>query len=107
MIGHYALHAFTPIVIASVAGTIVSRVHLGDFPAFVLPDYSITSLFELPAFLLLGIVCAAVAMTFMWSIIFATDSIERSRVPTWLRPAVGGLGVGIIAVFFPQVLGVG
>ena len=107
VIGHYALHAFTPIVIASVAGTIVSRVHLGDFPAFVLPDYSITSLFELPAFLLLGIVCAAVAMTFMWSIIFATDSIERSRVPTWLRPAVGGLGVGIIAVFFPQVLGVG
>ena len=107
VIGHYALHAFTPIVIASVAGTIVSRVHLGDFPAFVLPDYSIASFFELPAFLLLGIACAAVAMTFMWSIMFATDTIERTRVPTWLRPAVGGLGVGIIAIFFPQVLGVG
>ncbi len=107
VIGHYALHAFSPIVIASVAGTIVSRIHLGDFPAFVLPDYSIASFFELPAFLMLGIVCALVAMVFMWSIMFATDTIERTRVPLWLRPAVGGLGVGAIAIFFPEVLGVG
>ena len=107
VIGHYALHAFSPIVIASVAGTIVSRIHLGDFPAFVLPDYSIVSFFELPAFLMLGIVCAVVAMIFMWSIMFATDTVERTRAPIWLRPAIGGLGVGAIAVFFPQVLGVG
>ncbi|MBH63776.1 MAG: chloride channel protein [Alphaproteobacteria bacterium] len=107
VIGHYALHAFAPIVIASVAGTIVSRVHLGDFPAFVLPDYSITSLFELPAFLLLGILCSVVAMIFMWSIMFATDTVERTPIPKWLRPAIGGLGVGLIAIFFPQVLGVG
>lgn len=107
VIGHYALHAFTPIVIASVTGTIVSRVHLGDFPAFVHPNYSINSFFELPAFLLLGIVCAAMAMIFMWSIIVATDTIERTKLPIWLRPAIGGLCVGIIAIFFPQILGVG
>ena len=107
VIGHYALHAFSPIVIASVAGAIVSRIHLGDFPAFVLPDYSIVSFFELPAFLMLGIVCAAVAMIFMWSIMFAADAVEHTRTPIWLRPAIGGLGVGAIAVFFPEVLGVG
>lgn len=107
VIGHYALHAFTPIVLASVAGTIVSRVHLGDFPAFIHPDYTISSLFEMPAFLLLGIVCAIVAMIFMWSIMFAEDTVKRTKIPAWLRPAVGGLGVGAIAVFFPQVLGVG
>lgn len=107
VIGHYALHAFTPIVIASVAGTIVSRIHLGDFPAFVHPDYSIISFFELPAFLLLGIVCAAVAIIFMWSIIVATDTVERTKLPIWLRPTVGGLCVGAIAILFPQVLGVG
>ena len=107
VIGHYALHAFTPIVIASVAGTIVSRIHLGDFPAFVHPDYSIISFFELPAFLLLGIVCAAVAIIFMWSIIVATDTVERTKLPIWLRPTVSGLCVGAIAILFPQVLGVG
>jgi CIC family chloride channel protein len=107
VIGHYALHAFTPIVIASVAGTIVSRIHLGDFPAFVHPDYSIISFFELPAFLLLGIVCAAVAIIFMWSIIVTTDTVERTKLPIWLRPTVGGLCVGAIAILFPQVLGVG
>jgi len=38
----------------------------------------------------------------------ATDELSR-RLPTpgWMRPAIGGLLVGIIAVFFPQVLGVG
>ena len=107
VIGHYALHAFAPIVIASVAGTIVSRVHLGDFPAFVVPNYSISSFLEMPAFLLLGIVCAAVAMIFMWSIMFAEDTANRTKAPIWLRPALGGLLVGAIAVFIPEVLGVG
>ena len=50
VIGHYALHTFTPIVIASVAGTLVSRIHIGDFPAFIIPEYAIVSFFEFPAF---------------------------------------------------------
>ncbi|MAG95225.1 MAG: chloride channel protein [Alphaproteobacteria bacterium] len=107
VIGHYALHAFSPIVIASVVGTLVSRLHLGDFPAFIVPEYSIVSFLEFPAFLLLGLLCAAIALIFMWSIMVASDVAERSKAPIWLRPAVGGLLVGAIAIFFPQVLGVG
>ena len=48
VIGHYALHTFTPIVISSVAGTLVSRIHFGDYPAFLIPEYSIASFFEFP-----------------------------------------------------------
>jgi CIC family chloride channel protein len=107
VIGHYALRAFTPIVLASVAGTIVSRVHLGDFPAFIVPSYRIVSFFELLAFFMLGIVCAAVAIAFMRSVVLVEDSVARLPVPSWILPGVAGLIVGGIAVFLPEVLGVG
>ena len=107
VIGHYALHAFAPVVIAGVSGTVIARIHLGDFPAFVVPDYVIGSFFEFPSFFLLGIVCAIVAIVFMRSIMFAEDMVNRTQAPIWTRPAAGGLAVGLMAIFLPQVLGVG
>ena len=107
VIGHYALSAFAPIVIASVIGTIISRVHFGDFPAFVVPSHIIQSFWEFPAFALLGVASALVAMAFMRAVMLVQDAGERSGAPRWLRPAIGGLLVGLIALAFPQVLGVG
>lgn len=107
VIGHYALNAFAPVVIASVAGTMVSRIHLGDFPAFVLPHYEIVSLWEFPAFALLGAVSGLAAIIFIRSTMLAEDVVERIEAPIFLQPAAGGLLVGAIAVFFPEVLGVG
>ena len=107
VIGHYALQAFAPVVISAVAGTVIARIHFGDFPAFIIPDYVIGSFFEFPSFFLLGIVCAAVAILFMRSIMFAEDMVNRSQAPIWIRPAAGGLAVGLMAIFLPQVLGVG
>ena len=107
VIGHYALSAFAPIVVASVIGTIISRIHFGDFLAFVIPPHVIQSFWEFPAFALLGVISALVAMAFMRAIMLVEDPGERSGVPRWLRPAIGGLLVGLIALAFPQVLGVG
>lgn len=107
VIGHYALHAFTPIVISAVAGTVVSRIHLGPFPAFVVPDYNIGSFFEFPAFVLLGLLSAGVAIIFMRSIIATEDLVERVRMPVWTRPAAAGLVIGIMALWLPQIMGVG
>ncbi|MEE8292856.1 MAG: chloride channel protein, partial [Kiloniellales bacterium] len=51
VVGHYALSAFAPIVLASVTGTIVSRMYYGDFPAFILPqNWVIASFWEFPSF---------------------------------------------------------
>lgn len=54
-IGHYALNAFAPIVLALVSGAIVSRLHFGDSPDCIIPDHTIASFFELPVFALLGV----------------------------------------------------
>jgi len=107
VLGHYAIEAFAPIVISSVIGAIVTRIHLGDFPAFRIDDYIIGSFLELPAFALLGAICAVIAVVFMRSIFIADDGFERLKIPTWARPATAGLMVGGIGVFYPHVLGVG
>lgn len=107
VIGNYALKAFAPIVIASVAGTIVSRIHFGDFPAFVLPPNQIVSFLEFPAFGLLGLVSAVMAIVFMRAIAFTQNTVQRTPIPGWAQPACGGLLVGLIALAFPHVLGVG
>ncbi len=107
VIGNYALKAFAPVVIASVTGTALSRSYYGDFPAFFLPSHQITSHYEFFAFILLGILAGLVASVLMRSIFFAQDQAQRLPVPAWLRPALGGFLVGCIALFLPQVLGVG
>jgi len=107
VVGSYALATFAPIVLASVTGTIISRMYFGDFPAFVLPAHPIVSFLEFPAFALLGALCAAVSFAMVWSVGFVQDRLDGWRIPPWLRPALGGLAVGGIALAFPEVLGVG
>ncbi len=108
VIGHYALSAFAPIVIAGVVGTIVSRAYYGDFPAFILPkEHAIASFWEFPAFALLGIVSAVAAIALMRAIMFTEDAVKKSPLPPWSRPAAAGLLLGGLAISYPEVLGVG
>ncbi len=107
VVGHYALKAFAPVVIASVAGTALSQAHFGDFPAFFLGDHVLTSFWEFPAIAGLGVICGIIAIIFMRGIFLAQAAAQRSRLPIWLRPAVAGLGVGVMTVFVPEITGVG
>ncbi len=107
ILGHYALSAFVPVVIAAVAGGILSRLWFGEAAAFVIPDYHIVSYWEVPAFALLGVICAAIAVLFQFALIAGDDLARRVTLPLWLRPVIGGLAVGAIALAFPDILGVG
>ena len=107
VIGHYALSAFAPIVIAGVIGTIISRVYFGNFPAFIVPDHSLVSFWELPAFALLGVVCALTAIIFLRSAAAASDIAAKIPVAPYLKTMGGGFCVGVIALAFPEVMGVG
>ncbi len=107
VVGHYGLTAFAPVVLASVVGTIVTRIHYGDFPAFIMVEHVIVSFWEMPAFAILGIVAAGVAWVFMYGIFFVQDAVARWKVPVVAATVGGGLLVGLIALALPEVLGVG
>lgn len=108
---HYAVHAFAPIVIASVAGTLVSRLEFGDITEFTLPEHTLEFYAELPAFLILGLICGLVAVVMMKSIFWAEDMGDRLQeqihMPSWMRPACAGAILGMIALAFPHIIGVG
>jgi CIC family chloride channel protein len=107
ILGHFAVTSFVPLVLASVTATVVSQAWFGDVAAFVVPAYKITSYLEIPAFVLLGIVAGAIAVIFQMALL-ATDWLARNvKMPLIARPAVGGLLIGTIAIWFPEVLGVG
>ncbi|MBN9671622.1 chloride channel protein [Roseibium aggregatum] len=107
VLGHYAVSAFVPIVLASVMGGLISRIWFGDVAAFEIPQYEITSYLEIPAFALLGLTCAAVAIIFQFALIGTDWTARNISMPLWLRPVLGGLAVGALGIFFPGILGVG
>ena len=108
---HYALHSFAPIVISSVAAAVVSRIHLGNFSEFDMPAQSVAFYWELPAFMILGVVCGLVGVIMMRVLFFAEHVADRVQgflhLPDSLRPAVAGLFLGLIAIQFPHIIGVG
>lgn len=109
---HFAVHAFAPIVIASAAGTVINRLEFGGVTEFTLTTVNEVQFYqELPAYLLLGLVCGLVAVSLMkaifWSDDFGNMVQERTGLPRWLRPAIAGAMLGGIAIYYPHIIGVG
>ncbi len=109
---HFAVHAFAPIVIASAVGTVLNRLVFGDVTEFVLPVQNALAFYvELPAFLMLGLICGLVAVVLMKSIFWADDFanfVQRKiHLPRYLRPAIAGAMLGGLAIWFPHIIGVG
>jgi H+/Cl- antiporter ClcA len=98
------------VLVAAVASSLVTQLSLGDQPIFRLPAYEVRSPLELPLYLGLGVVASLMSWALV-SILAAGRSaaVQRrvKRLPAVLVNALGGLGVGVMALGFPQVLGVG
>jgi len=107
ILAHYALRALVPIVISSVVGAVIARLYYGEFPAFIIPEYQITTYLEFPAFALLGATCAVVAILFQFALMATERVAWRLNMRLMHRCALGGLIVGLMGLVFPQVLGVG
>ncbi|WP_417249848.1 chloride channel protein [Celeribacter sp.] len=109
---HFAVHAFAPIVIAAAAGTVINRLEFGGVTEFSLVAEGVLSFYvELPAFLLLGLVCGVVAVLMMRAIFMADDFGTwvqgRIGLPPVFRPMVAGAMLGGMAIVFPHIIGVG
>ena len=94
-------------VISAVAATAVSRSVEGDVAVFTVPAYDLGPVWEFVPYILLGIAAGLVAVLFVRFLYWQERWWENLRLPEPLKPAVGGLLVGALAIYFPHVLGSG
>ena len=98
------------VLVAAVCSTLVTQLGLGDTPIFRLPAYEVRSPLELPLYLGLGLLASFVS----WGLVRLLGlgrsefvQVQLGKMPPWLLTGAGGLAVGLLALGFPQVLGVG
>lgn len=105
----FAAATFSPIIVAAVIGTALSRRFLGDAPTFEVPPYQLDSPWELPLYLVLGIAAGLLAVGFT-RMVHASEARIASTI-TWPRPlltAAGGFLLGLAFLGgFPHLYGVG
>ncbi len=107
ILGEFGIQTFSTIVVSAVTASVVSRVVLGDSPAFAVPAYTLKSPWELLLYLGLGGVAALGALAFMRILYRFEDLFDAWRFPPYLKPVVGGLGLGLLGFALPQVFGTG
>ncbi|HEV2547962.1 MAG TPA: chloride channel protein [Stellaceae bacterium] len=108
VIGTYSPLVLAPISMAALTGALTARQWLGDQAIFGadMASVSITGL-DYVLFAVLGAIAAAIGIAAMVGVTRIERALRRQRVSSWLRPSLGGIAVGILAVTFPQVLGSG
>ncbi len=95
------------VVISSVVASAISRGFLGAEPAFGIIQYEMTSNWELLTYGVLGVVAALGAVAFTKTLYFTEDRFDAWRIPEWLKPAVGGLLLGLVGLYSLDLFGVG
>lgn len=105
--GDFGVMQFSPIVIASVTSTVVSRHYLGDFPAFIVTRYTLVSPWELIFYAGMGLVAGIAGLFFIKLLYGLEDFFDTWKFPDYIKPAVGGLIVGGMGIIFPAIYGVG
>lgn len=107
ILGEFGIATFSPIVVASVLSTVISRAHLGNYPAFVVPHYTLVSISEIPLYMVLGIIAGLVGVFFTTVLYKSEDLFDNWKIPDYTKAAIGGLMIGTIGIFFPHIFGVG
>ena len=107
----YRIADIGPVAVSSVCAGLLARSHFGSEALFEAPtiiDPNYLYFFATPA---LGILAAGLALIAIWSWsnspAVGEEFAERYGLPVWYLPPLGGLLLGMFAIAFPQVLGVG
>ena len=108
ILGDFAIHTFSPIIIASVIGTVTGRALEGNEVTFNVPVHELVHPTEIIFYLALGMLCGIVARLFTFMYFYVQQVFEEKfKISDLYKPAMGGLIVGMISIFIPEILGNG
>ena len=96
------------VVLASATSWAILRLLLGNDPLFKVPQYQLVHPLEFGIYLVLGVMGSLVSVAFTKLLLGLRSRFLRfPRKTVWFQPVAGGLCVGIMGWFVPQILGVG
>ena len=107
VLGNFSMHLFAPLIFSSVVSSMVSRSFFGMAPLYRTSLEMDLTLFQLPWFLVLGVLCGLMGGLFLKSMLWVRGIFQRFSIPMPFKLALGGLAIGVLAFRFPQVLGNG
>lgn len=106
-VGALSKSTLGPLIVASAISNIVTRWFLGLAPVYKMPAFTMITGWEVFAYAGLGVVCGFAAPVFRWVLDITRAGFTRLSRHLIVNMAVGGLGVGLISVWQPNVWGNG
>ena len=104
----FEFEAIIPCVLSSIVGFMIFTYYDGDATIFHIPRLSLATPAQLPFYAVLGVLCTVVGFLYVRFFYGMRDRFfRRIKLPSHVKPAIGGLMLGIVALFLPQVLGGG
>lgn len=111
----FAPSSASVVLLSAVVAAWIAQIGLGAKPAFALPAYEVRSLLELPLYVGLGVFASLVSILYRQAMAIAQQAFQGqlpgtqwlAKIPNPLHPVLGGIAVGAVALWFPQILGVG
>ncbi len=107
ILGEIGTSALGVVVLSSVIASVFTQAVSGVQPAFNVPAYSFNSFWQLPLYFVLGLLAGPLSALYVRFLYGFQDFFHHLKMPTWGKPALAGVAVGIIGLFLPQILGEG
>lgn len=107
VLGSVAMEIFGPLVFSSVIATLTVRAFLGADPLYAIPAFQLNHSWEIVPYLLLGLISGLLAPWFIRLLRLSEEWVGRLDAPVYVKMGVGGLIVGALAGFYPEVCGNG
>lgn len=108
ILGVFSVRYFSTVVISAVVASVISQAAFGNQPIFPLPvEYGVNNTVEFAFYPVLGIAAAVVGVLFVRLLYWTEDLFDNwKQVPEWVKPAIGGLLLGFVALVYPLVTGI-
>ena len=107
VIGSYTLQSLAPVASAALCGNLAINAISSGRPLFALTPEVRVAGHDYLLFLLLGFGAAVIAIATMRAVTLVENTLRQRKVPGLLRPVLGGMAIGLVALFYPEVLGSG
>ncbi|GCE17116.1 chloride channel protein [Dictyobacter kobayashii] len=102
------VEAIMPALIASIVGYSIFGAYSGWHTIFSVPaDLAFSSPPQLLYYVVIGILCGLIGRLYARGFYGLTDRFHHLALPNWVKPALGGLLVGLIGLAIPQAIGMG